>query len=147
MADSDSFSAAQRRVSMQNRTAMRYTDMSNRFMNGGVQPSIRNMRNMPSPQDPHSQAPAASEAPNITPEPSSERENAADSAEPFGSALPKPDCGTSHPDRFSDPISLAKNFLASADTERLLIAALLLLLCSEGADMILIAALLYIFID
>ncbi len=142
MADSGSFSAAQRRVSMQNRTAMRYTDMSNRFMNGGVQP---NRRNMPSPTNTNRQPipPAPMNIPESTSEPPSEQENKPES-QPCGDAVPNM---RSAPAPLPDPISLAKNFLAGADTEKLLIAALLLLLCSEGADMILIAALLYIFID
>ena len=142
MADSGSFSAAQRRVSMQNRTAMRYTDMSNRFMNGGVQP---NRRNMPSPTNTNRQPipPAPTDIPESTSEPPSEQENKPND-QPCGDAVPNM---RSAPTPLPDPISLAKNFLAGADTEKLLIAALLLLLCSEGADMILIAALLYIFID
>lgn len=142
MADSGSFSAAQRRVSMQNRTAMRYTDMSNRFMNGGVQP---NRRNIPSPTNTNRQPipPAPMNIPESTSEPPSEQENKPND-QPCGDAVPNM---RSAPTPLSDPISLAKNFLAGADTEKLLIAALLLLLCSEGADMILIAALLYIFID
>ncbi len=142
MADSGSFSAAQRRVSMQNRTAMRYTDMSNRFMNGGVQP---NRRNIPSPTNTNWQPipPAPTDIPESTSEPPSEQENKPES-QPCGDAVPNM---RSAPTPLPDPISLAKNFLAGADTEKLLIAALLLLLCSEGADMILIAALLYIFID
>lgn len=142
MADSGSFSAAQRRVSMQNRTAMRYTDMSNRFMNGGIQP---NRRNMPSPTNTNRQPipPAPMNIPESTSEPPSEQENKPES-QPCGDAVPNM---RSAPTPRPDPISLAKNFLAGADTEKLLIAALLLLLCSEGADMILIAALLYILID
>lgn len=142
MADSGSFSAAQRRVSMQNRTAMRYTDMSNRFMNGGVQP---NRRNMPSPTNTNRRPipPAPMNIPESTSEPPSEQENKPND-KPCGDAVPNM---RSAPTPLPDPISLAKNFLAGADTEKLLIAALLLLLCSEGADMILIAALLYIFID
>lgn len=142
MADSGSFSAAQRRVSMQNRTAMRYTDMSNRFMNGGIQP---NRRNIPSPTNTNRQPipPAPMNIPESTSEPPSEQETKPES-QPCGDAVPNM---RSAPTPLPDPISLAKNFLAGADTEKLLIAALLLLLCSEGADMILIAALLYIFID
>ena len=142
MADSGSFSAAQRRVSMQNRTAMRYTDMSNRFMNGGVQP---NRRNMPSTTNTNRQPipPAPMNIPESTSETPSEQENKPND-QPCGDAVTNM---KSAPTPLPDPISLAKNFLAGADTEKLLIAALLLLLCSEGADMIIIAALLYIFID
>lgn len=108
------FSAAEQRVMNRDRMARRYTDMSN-----GV---YRNS----SPSPPQLSA---------TPPPVPSRE-----------ATPTDERSTGQTDTAPQRQnkSLIPGLLDNADPEKLLLAALMLLLVSEGADFVLIAALIYV---
>lgn len=109
------FSAAEQRVLDRDRMARRFTDMSNGVFGNNSPPAQPPPLSLP-PSAPPREAPPA--APDTGPQPETvpQRQNK----------------------------SLIPGLLENADPEKLLLAALMLLLVSEGADFVLIAALIYV---